>query len=158
MPKNDQQIRVTVCARRNPKLSEDEFNEHWANKHGPLIRSWLQKHNCIKYIQVRSHKGHPTTLISASLFWIQLNPTQYHTTSVYRSRLTQSTLPYDGIADFWYKSFDDFESAYADEFYTNIVKKDEEYLFDMESLAVTAGVEQVVIEDRKVVDGPGQKT
>jgi hypothetical protein len=67
-------------------------------------------------------------------------------------------LPYDGIADFWYKSFDDFESAYADEFYTNVVKKDEEYLFDMESLAVTAGVEQVVIEDGKVVDGPGQKT
>lgn len=50
-------IRVTVCARRNPKLTEDEFNDHWANKHGPLITSWLQKHNCVKYVQVRVPKS-----------------------------------------------------------------------------------------------------
>jgi hypothetical protein len=77
---------------------------------------------------------------------------------VHKSRLTQSALPYDGIADFWYKSFEDFESAYADEFYSNVVKKDEEYLFDMESLAITAGVEQVVIEGGEVVDGQWRKT
>jgi hypothetical protein len=77
---------------------------------------------------------------------------------VHKSRLTQSALPYDGIADFWYKSFEDFESAYADEFYMNVVKKDEEYLFDMESLAITAGVEQVVIEGGEVVDGQWRKT
>ncbi|KAF2822948.1 hypothetical protein CC86DRAFT_409722 [Ophiobolus disseminans] len=125
---NDQLIRITVCARRNPKLSEDEFNDHWANKHGPLITSWLQKHNCVKYVQ-------------------------YHTVSVHKSRLTQSTLSYDGIADFWYKSFEDFERAYEDEYYLTVVKKDEEYLFDMGSLEVTAGVEQPVIEGGKAVTG-----
>lgn len=36
--------------------------------------------------------------------------------------------------------------------------KDEEYLFDMESLIVTAGTEQVVIEDGKIVDEQVQKT
>jgi len=51
---NEQLIRITVCAKRNPKLSEDEFNDHWANKHGPLITSWLQRHNCVKYVQVRT--------------------------------------------------------------------------------------------------------
>lgn len=61
-------------------------------------------------------------------------------------------MSYDGIADFWYKSFKDFEYAYEDEFYIEVVKKDEEYLFDMSSLAVTAGVEQIVIEEGKVVD------
>jgi len=45
-------IRITVFANRNAKLSEDEFNDHWANKHGPLITSWLQRHGIIKYVQV----------------------------------------------------------------------------------------------------------
>ena len=45
-------IRITVFANRNAKLSEDEFNDHWANKHGPLITSWLQRHGIVKYVQV----------------------------------------------------------------------------------------------------------
>jgi hypothetical protein len=45
-------IRVTVLAKRNPDLSEAEFHAHWANKHGPLITSWLQKYGVIKYTQV----------------------------------------------------------------------------------------------------------
>jgi hypothetical protein len=60
-------------------------------------------------------------------------------------------MPYDGIADFWYNSYEDFEKAYEDEYYVNVVKKDEEYLFDMESLAITTGVERSIIEDGKVV-------
>jgi hypothetical protein len=59
-------------------------------------------------------------------------------------------MPYDGIADFWYKSLDDFEKAYEDEYYLNVVKKDEEYLFDMDSLAITTGVERVIIADGTV--------
>ncbi|KAH7409806.1 hypothetical protein DE146DRAFT_674671 [Phaeosphaeria sp. MPI-PUGE-AT-0046c] len=93
----DQLVRVTVCAKRNPKLTEDEFNEHWANKHGPLISGWLKTYGCVKYVQ----------------------------------------------------SYEDFERAYEDEYYLNIVKKDEEFLFDMLSLAITTGVERAVIEDGK---------
>jgi hypothetical protein len=142
----EQLIRVTVCAKRNPKLSEDEFSEHWTHKHGPLITSWLQRHNCVKYIQV---------CCSCCPLFLSLalvaHSSQYHTTSAHRSRLTQNTLTYDGIADFWYKTFEDFEQAYEEDYYLNVVKKDEEFLFDMESLAVTAGVEQVIIEGGQVV-------
>lgn len=60
-------------------------------------------------------------------------------------------MPYDGIADFWYKSYEDFEKAYEDEYYLNVVKKDEEYLFDMASVTVTTGTEHAIIEDVKVV-------
>jgi hypothetical protein len=62
-----------------------------------------------------------------------------------------SALSYDGMADFWVRKFEDFEKAYEDLFYLEIVKKDEEYLFDIKSLRVTAGVEICVIEDGKVV-------
>lgn len=65
-------------------------------------------------------------------------------------------MSYDGIADFWYKSFEDFEKAYKDEYYDNVVKKDEEYLFDMTSVTVTAGIERAVIEDGKVVGQEGR--
>jgi hypothetical protein len=51
---SDQLIRITVCAKRNPNLSEEEFNNHWANKHGPLITQWLRTHGCVKYVQVHS--------------------------------------------------------------------------------------------------------
>ncbi|KAH7081419.1 EthD domain-containing protein [Paraphoma chrysanthemicola] len=123
---NDQLLRVTVCAKRNPNLTEDEFNEHWTKEHSQLIVSWLQRHGCVKYVQ-------------------------YHTTSEHKSRLSQSTLSYDGIADFWYGSFQDYENAYEDPFYLQIVKKDEEYLFDVPSIMVTAGTEVTVIEDGKNV-------
>lgn len=65
-------------------------------------------------------------------------------------------MPYDGIADFWYNSFEDFEKAYEDEYYTSVVKKDEEHLFDMSSLTLTAGIERAVIEDGNMVKRDGQ--
>ncbi|CAN9428601.1 unnamed protein product [Alternaria sp. RS040] len=125
-------VRVTVLASRNPKLSENEFNDHWANKHGPLITSWLQRHGIVKYVQ-------------------------YHTTSKHKALLKLPTLSYDGMADFWVRNFEDFEKAYEDPFYLEVVKKDEEYLFDLESLRVTAGVEYCVIEDGKVVQEHARK-
>ncbi|KAH8634323.1 hypothetical protein IG631_09723 [Alternaria alternata] len=125
-------VRVTVLANRNPKLSETEFNDHWANKHGPLITSWLQRHGIVKYVQ-------------------------YHTTSKHKALLKMPTLSYDGMADFWVRNYEDFEKAYEDPFYLEVVKKDEEYLFDLESLRVTAGVEYSVIEDGKVVQEHARK-
>lgn len=84
---------------------------------------------------------------------MRLTVPQYHTTSAYKSRLTQSALSYDGIADFWYKSFEDFEKAYEDSYYLQVVKKDEGYLFDSSGIVVTAGVDVPVIENGGVV-GP----
>ncbi|KAF2134935.1 hypothetical protein P153DRAFT_278435 [Dothidotthia symphoricarpi CBS 119687] len=128
---SEQLIRVTVLANRNPKLSESEFNHHWAHKHGPLITSWLQRHGVVKYVQ-------------------------YHTTSAHKALLSQPTLSYDGMADFWVRRYEDFEEAYRDPFYLDVVKKDEEYLFDVESLVVTAGVEVCVIEQGKAVQALGE--
>lgn len=47
---------------------------------------------------------------------------------------------------------EDFEEAYEDLFYLDAVKNDEEHLFDVSSLVVTAGVEVCVIEQGKVVE------
>jgi len=36
----------------------------------------------------------------------------------------------------------------------DVVKKDEEYLFDMPTMRVTAGIELSIIEDGKIVEDP----
>jgi hypothetical protein len=82
---------------------------------------------------------------------------KYHTTSKHRALLKMPTLSYDGMADFWVRNYEDFEKAYGDPFYLEVVKKDEEYIFDLESLRVTAGVEYCVIEDGKVVQQHAHK-
>jgi len=55
------------------------------------------------------------------------------------------------MADFWVSKYEDFEKAYEDPFYAEVVKKDEEYLFDTDSLRAMVGVEVVVIEGGEVV-------
>ena len=49
------------------------------------------------------------------------------------------------------RKYEDFEKAYEDPFYAEVVKKDEEYLFDTDSLRAMVGVEVVVIERGEVV-------
>jgi hypothetical protein len=77
---------------------------------------------------------------------------KYHTTSKHKALLKMPTQ-----ADFWVRKYEDFEKAYEDPFYLEVVKKDEEYLFDLKSLRVTAGVEYCVIEDGKVVQEHARK-
>jgi hypothetical protein len=57
------------------------------------------------------------------------------------------------MADFYVKSYEEFQAAYQDPFYLDVVKKDEQYLFDLDSMLVTIGVEVGVIEGSKNVEG-----
>jgi hypothetical protein len=123
-----------------------------------------------------SHRGYSVTALSntsksAFLYQSRILParsnadsllmdadsSKYHTTSKHKALLKMPTLSYDGMADFWVRNYEDFEKAYEDPFYLEVVKKDEEYLFDLESLRVTAGVEHCVIEDGKVVQEHARK-
>ncbi|KAF2794250.1 hypothetical protein K505DRAFT_242551 [Melanomma pulvis-pyrius CBS 109.77] len=126
-------IRVTVCVNRKIGTTEDEFNKYWAYKHGPLATEWLQRNGIIKYVQ-------------------------YHTTSEYKSlgqkmfdATGRSPLSYDGMGDFWVKKYDDFEAAFLDPYYQKVIQPDEKNLIDMDTIAVTIGVEYVVINEGKIV-------
>ncbi|OSS53960.1 hypothetical protein B5807_00786 [Epicoccum nigrum] len=128
-------IRISVFANRNPSLSEEEFHAHWTEKHGPLVSSWLQKHGIIRY-------------------------TQYHTPASHGDYITQNfsipTLSYDGVADFYVKSLEDFKEAYEDPYYEDVVKKDEEYLFDVKNMRIMVGTETRIIEGSKIVQDHSQ--
>ena len=137
-------IRISVFANRNPSLSEGQFHSHWTHHHGPLVSSWLQKHGIIRYTQVLrlfapSHPTIPTTN----------NSSQFHTPASHRDLRIQGfetpTLSYDGVADFYVKSLEDFKKAYEDPYYRDVVKKDEEYLFDVKNMRIMVGTETHVI-------------
>lgn len=80
-----------------------------------------------------------------------LRHNKYHTRPQYKDMLDKPTLNYDGMADFWVRRYEDFENAYKDPYYLETVKKDEEYLFDVKTLKVTAGAEFHVIDNGRVL-------
>lgn len=55
------------------------------------------------------------------------------------------------MADFYVKTYEDFQKAYDDSYYKDKVKPDEEYLFDVENMRVMVGTEKCVIEAGKIV-------
>jgi hypothetical protein len=57
------------------------------------------------------------------------------------------------MADFYVKTYENFEKAYADPYYKDVVKPDEEYLFDIQNMRVMVGMETCVIEEGKIVEG-----
>jgi hypothetical protein len=59
------------------------------------------------------------------------------------------------MADFHVRSYEEFQAAYQDPFYLDVVKKDEQYLFDIDSMLVTIGVEIDVIDNGKKVGNQG---
>jgi hypothetical protein len=62
-------------------------------------------------------------------------------------------LHYDGMGDFWIKEYKDFENAFLDEEYQAKIRPDELRLIDMESIAVTIGVEYCVLDGGRLVEG-----
>jgi len=62
------------------------------------------------------------------------------------------------MADFYVKKYKDFEKAYDDPYYKNVVKPDEEYLFDVQNMRVMVGMETCVIEEGKIVEGKEQES
>ena len=143
--------RISVFANRNPSLSEEEFHAHWTEKHGPLVSSWLQKHGIIRYTQVLPPPS-PTVALTDAF--------QYHTPASHGDYITQNfsipTLSYDGVADFYVKSLEDFKEAYEDPYYEDVVKKDEEYLFDVKNMRIMVGTETRIIEGSKIVQDHSQ--
>lgn len=61
------------------------------------------------------------------------------------------TLQYDGMGDFYVRKYEDFEAAFLDPEYQEKIRPDELKLIDVENIAVTVGVERVVLDEGKEV-------
>ncbi|MDH4144310.1 MAG: EthD domain-containing protein [Acidimicrobiia bacterium] len=87
-------IRLTFLLRRRSDLSPEEFRRYWFDEHGPLVASH-QGHLAIKrYVQVHTLDD-PFAEAAA------------------RARGGAMEEPYDGVAELWFDSEDEFRAAGA---------------------------------------------
>ena len=85
-------VKLTFCVHRLPALSRLEFQRYWLEKHGPLVRELAPLLGIRRYVQVHTL----TTSLNQALRRSRGGPEEY-----------------DGIAELWFDSLDDFAAAGA---------------------------------------------
>jgi len=85
-------IKFVYCVTRKADISQEEFNRHWLENHGPLVRSLAETLNAKRYVQ--SH-----TLTTE---WDDM---------IRQSRAQGP--PYDGITEVWWDKIEDLLAALA---------------------------------------------
>ncbi|KAF3919130.1 hypothetical protein ABW21_db0207392 [Orbilia brochopaga] len=119
-------IRVSVCFKKNPKLTEEQFHTYWANNHGPLCHDWMHKFGLVRYVQMHVVRDEVEAL-SKTIGW----------------RVAE----FNGIADFHVHKKEDFFAAFADEYYQKTLWVDEERFVDHDTTIMVIGYDHIVIEN-----------
>lgn len=86
-------IKLTFCLRRRPDLSPEQFYDYWKNTHGPLVAARADALKIRKYQQVH-------TMVSEA-----------DTHAALQRRNGGAPAPFDGIAEVWVDSLDDFRGT-----------------------------------------------
>ena len=80
-------IKMAFCLRRLPHLTREEFQARWFDVHGPLVRERAQILGIRRYVQLHSLDD----ALSAGV-----------------REARQSPEPFDGIAELWWDSIEEF--------------------------------------------------
>jgi uncharacterized protein (TIGR02118 family) len=80
-------IKLVFCLRRLPHLSRPEFQRYWLESHGPLVRRLAPALGMKRYVQVHT----VTSAFSEAM-----------------SRHRGAPEDFDGVAELWWDSVDDF--------------------------------------------------
>jgi uncharacterized protein (TIGR02118 family) len=87
-------IKLVFAIRRRQDMPPEEFHRYWLEEHGPLARGLVEPLGARRYVQ--THTVAP-----------ELNP---------QLAATRGTAEaFDGLAEIWWDSLDDFASAFASE-------------------------------------------
>ena len=88
-------IRLVFALRRKPELSLDEFHDYWRRKHGPLVASFAEDLNILRYVQ--THTVEDGANEAAQRARGDMEP------------------HYDGVADLWWSTEAELEAAMGSE-------------------------------------------
>src|SRR4051812_24800177 len=114
--------------------------QYWINKHGPLATDWLLRCGIIRYVQYHTlskHKDLAKKMSEAVGRTFNTRVLEHNFIKNFANINVGPMLPYDGMGDFWVKSYSDFEAAFLDPEYQALIRPDELQLIDMDSIAVT---------------------
>lgn len=123
-------LKLTMFVRRLPELSRDQFDSHWHDRHGPLVRSHQQVLRIRRYVQT-----------------VPLpDPAQQ---SIRASR-GLAAADYDGCGELWWDSFDDHIAARATPEGLAALREliaDERRFVDLSRSIAWYGTERLIIPD-----------
>ncbi len=125
-------VKIVYCARKRADLSDEEFHDYWLNRHGALVSRIAPAIRCVRYTQ--SHR---------------LDMPELHE-MMRATRLMQE--PYDGIAELWWESLDDFMDAYSSAEGLEgdaELREDEARFIDLEESCIFITEEETVYEAGK---------
>ncbi|MFN0095075.1 MAG: EthD domain-containing protein [Dehalococcoidia bacterium] len=83
-------IRITFVLRRKPGMTREEFQDYWRTNHGPLVASFANTLDILRYVQV-----HAVGSAAAPSDGVR----------------GQMEEPYDGVAELWWRSRDALVAA-----------------------------------------------
>ncbi|MBU2607184.1 MAG: EthD domain-containing protein [Alphaproteobacteria bacterium] len=119
-------IKLSLCLRRLPHLSREDFQTYWREQHAPLVARHAKTLGILRYVQV--HTGHDA--LNAGMQSSRGGPEAY-----------------DGVAELWFES----EAAMAANTSEAAAKagaellEDEKKFIDLENSPLWFGDEHVVV-------------
>ncbi|WQF79296.1 Putative EthD domain-containing protein [Colletotrichum destructivum] len=122
-PERGRYLRITMYIRKLPGITDDYFHAYWANNHRQAALA-----NSTFAAKIRRYS-------------------QYHITPELReqaARLGGTVLDFDGAAEFWVESLEDWEAIWGDPEFVRILSADMAN-FVLEPLHVTLGYDYLVV-------------
>ena len=121
-------IKLVFCLRRLPRLSREEFQRYWLESHGPLVRQLAPALGVKRYVQVHT----VTSAFSEAL-----------------SRHRGAPDDFDGVAELWWESVDEFARAGATKEGRDAGRRlleDEKRFIDLARSPIWFGEEHVLVD------------
>ncbi|VUC37560.1 unnamed protein product [Clonostachys rosea] len=119
-----------VCSiaflKKKPSLTHEEFYHHWSQIHGPLVKPWMEKHGITGYLQV-----HATPQLNDSSATTPLGPEREKSQG--EEGEDDPLGGFDGAAVIEAASWDALVGAFEDEYYRDVIAKDEERFLDRQA-------------------------
>ena len=121
-------IKLTYCLRRRADMTWDEFSTYWRDTHAPLVAERADVLGIRRYVQVRTA---PVP--------------ELH--SAFQARNSGSPEPFDGIAELWFDSLDQFLQPQSPEGLQASAEllADERNFIDLPTSPIWLGDETVVV-------------
>jgi uncharacterized protein (TIGR02118 family) len=111
-------IKLIVAVRRNPAMSVEEFQEHWRERHGPLVRENPATARYVRrYVQCHTM------------------PEEYE----------EGEVAFDGTAELWFDNRADKDAFFSDPDYLKDIQPDEAVFADLERTVFFVTQEEPIV-------------